>query len=52
MSKLTKKQTKIKEMLEPMKEIHIIEPIIQIKTSMSQENEDAMKNLAQNLTKG
>ncbi len=43
---------KIKEMLEPMKEIHIIEPIIQIKTSMSQENEDAMKNLAQNLTKG
>ncbi len=43
---------KIKEMLEPTKEIHIIEPIIQIKTSMSQENEEAMKKLVQNLTKG
>lgn len=41
----------IQELLEQMKEIKIIEPIIHIKTTMSIENEEEMKKLAQNMLK-
>ena len=41
----------IQELLEQMKEIKIIEPIIHIKTTMSKENEEEMKELAQNILK-
>lgn len=41
----------MQELLEQMKEIKIIEPIIHIKTTMSKENEEEMKNLAQNMLK-
>lgn len=40
---------KIKEHLEEMKEIEIVEPIVSIKTSMSKENEEEMKKLVLNL---
>lgn len=39
----------MKELLEQMKDITIIEPIIHIKTTMSKENEEQMKELAQNI---
>ena len=39
----------MKELLEQMKDITIIEPIIHIKTTMSKENEEEMKKLAQNI---
>lgn len=39
----------MQELLEQMKEIKIIEPIIHIKTTMSKENEEEMKKLAQNI---
>lgn len=39
----------MKELLEQMKEIKIVEPIIHIKTTMSKENEEEMKKLAQNI---
>jgi len=39
----------MKELLEQMKDITIIEPIVHIKTTMSQENEEQMKELAQNI---
>lgn len=39
----------MQEILEQMKEIKIIEPIIHIKTTMSKENEEEMKKLAQNI---
>lgn len=39
----------MKELLEQMKEIKIIEPIIHIKTTMSKENEEEMEKLAQNI---
>lgn len=38
-------------LLEQMKEIKIIEPIIHIRTTMSKENEEEMKVLAQNILK-
>lgn len=41
----------MQELLEQMKEIKIIEPIIHIKTTMSIENEEEMKKLAQNMLK-
>lgn len=41
----------MQELLEQMKEIKIIEPIIHIKTTMSKENEEEMKKLAQNVLK-
>ena len=41
----------IQELLEQMKEIKIIEPIIHIKTTMSKENEGERKVLAQNILK-
>lgn len=39
----------MKELLEQMKEIKIVEPIINIKTTMSKQNEEEMKKLAQNI---
>lgn len=39
----------MKELLEQMKDITIIEPIVHIKTTMSKENEEKMKELAQNI---
>lgn len=39
----------MKELLEQMKDITIIEPIVHIKTTMSKENEEQMKELAQNI---
>lgn len=39
----------MQEILEQMKEIKIIEPIIHIKTTMSKENEEEMKKLVQNI---
>lgn len=39
----------MQELLEQMKEIKITEPIIHIKTTMSKENEEEMKKLAQNI---
>lgn len=41
----------MQELLEQMKEIKIIEPIIRIKTTMNKENEEEMKKLAQNMLK-
>lgn len=41
----------MQELLEQMKEIKMIEPIIHIKTTMSIENEEEMKKLAQNMLK-
>ena len=39
----------MKELLEQMKGITIIEPIVHIKTTMSKENEEQMKELAENI---
>ncbi len=39
----------MKELLEQMKDIRIIEPIIHIKTTISKENEEEMKALTQNI---
>ena len=39
----------MKELLEQMKDITIIEPIVHIKTTMSKENEEQMKELAENI---
>jgi len=42
---------KMQGLLEQMKEIEIVEPIIHIKTAMTQENEEEMKELVQNVIK-
>ena len=36
----------MKELLEQMKDIKIVEPIIHIKTTLSKENEEEMRKLA------
>ncbi len=41
----------MKELLEEMKDITIVEPIIHIKTTMSNENEEEMRNLAKEILK-
>lgn len=41
----------MQELLEQMKEIKMIEPIIHIKTTMNKQNEEEMKKLAQNILK-
>ena len=41
----------MKELLEQMKDITIAEPIIHIKTTMSKENEEEMRNLAKEILK-
>ena len=39
----------MQDLLEKMKDITVIEPIIHIKTTMNKENEEEMKKLAQNM---